>query len=182
MSPGSSTESYPAFARIGLRGKLRKKPQPGNFPRPGFEPWGHLILLPDALTVTAQVLNLWYKKCSEMGIPIEDKTLHSLLFADDQVIFAGDEDDYDIYGYNFSEMSPRFSAECYSVFALSGLRKAFGNNLNQKKITTSYSEKYNEYLYKILSRMSQETAEAFRGQSRKQSKTYWVEEEGYSRL
>lgn len=40
-----------------------------------------------------QALNLWYKKCSEMGIPIEDKTLHSLLFADDQVIFAGDEDD-----------------------------------------------------------------------------------------
>ncbi|KAJ4452286.1 hypothetical protein ANN_03805 [Periplaneta americana] len=32
MSPGSSTESHPAFARIG------KKPQPGNLPRPGFEP------------------------------------------------------------------------------------------------------------------------------------------------
>ncbi|KAJ4435567.1 hypothetical protein ANN_18183 [Periplaneta americana] len=39
MSPGSSTESYPAFARIGLRKKPRKKPQPGNLPRPGFEPW-----------------------------------------------------------------------------------------------------------------------------------------------
>ncbi|KAJ4439310.1 hypothetical protein ANN_07432 [Periplaneta americana] len=38
MSPGSSTESYPAFARIGLREKPRKKPQPGNLPRPGFEP------------------------------------------------------------------------------------------------------------------------------------------------
>ncbi|KAJ4434843.1 hypothetical protein ANN_23414 [Periplaneta americana] len=36
MSPRSSTESYPAFARIGLRVPL-KKPQPGNLPRPGFE-------------------------------------------------------------------------------------------------------------------------------------------------
>ncbi|KAJ4431290.1 hypothetical protein ANN_19887 [Periplaneta americana] len=36
MSPGSSTESYPAFARIGLR-KTPEKPQPGNLPRPGFE-------------------------------------------------------------------------------------------------------------------------------------------------
>ncbi|KAJ4449880.1 hypothetical protein ANN_01286 [Periplaneta americana] len=38
MSPGSSTESYPAFARIGLRENPGKKPQPGNLPRPGFEP------------------------------------------------------------------------------------------------------------------------------------------------
>ncbi|KAJ4450618.1 hypothetical protein ANN_02046 [Periplaneta americana] len=30
MSPGSSTESYPAFAHIGLR-KTPEKPQPGNF-------------------------------------------------------------------------------------------------------------------------------------------------------
>ncbi|KAJ4428735.1 hypothetical protein ANN_25728 [Periplaneta americana] len=29
MSPGSSTESYPAFARIGLRENPGKKPQPG---------------------------------------------------------------------------------------------------------------------------------------------------------
>ncbi|KAJ4428611.1 hypothetical protein ANN_24655 [Periplaneta americana] len=37
MSPGSSTESYPAFAHIGLRGKPRKKSQPGKLPRPGIE-------------------------------------------------------------------------------------------------------------------------------------------------
>ncbi|KAJ4434373.1 hypothetical protein ANN_22933 [Periplaneta americana] len=37
MSPGPNTESYPAFARIGLR-KTPEKPQPGNLPRPGFEP------------------------------------------------------------------------------------------------------------------------------------------------
>ncbi|KAJ4445427.1 hypothetical protein ANN_07232 [Periplaneta americana] len=37
MSPGSSTESYPAFARIGLR-KTPEKPQLDNLSRPGFEP------------------------------------------------------------------------------------------------------------------------------------------------
>ncbi|KAJ4432853.1 hypothetical protein ANN_21492 [Periplaneta americana] len=31
MSPGSSTESYPAFAHIGLRENPRKKPQPESF-------------------------------------------------------------------------------------------------------------------------------------------------------
>ncbi|KAJ4430999.1 hypothetical protein ANN_19592 [Periplaneta americana] len=49
MSPGSSTESYPAFARI-----VWKKPQPGNLPRPGSNP-GHLVSQPDALTVTPQL-------------------------------------------------------------------------------------------------------------------------------
>ncbi|KAJ4449198.1 hypothetical protein ANN_00595 [Periplaneta americana] len=33
-----NTESYPAFARIGLRENPGKKPQAGNLPRPGFEP------------------------------------------------------------------------------------------------------------------------------------------------
>ncbi|KAJ4426941.1 hypothetical protein ANN_26740 [Periplaneta americana] len=37
MSPGSSTESYPAFARIGLR-ENPEKPPPGNLSRPGIEP------------------------------------------------------------------------------------------------------------------------------------------------
>ncbi|KAJ4427253.1 hypothetical protein ANN_24871 [Periplaneta americana] len=37
MSPGSSTESYPAFAHIGLR-ENPEKPQPGNLPRPGIKP------------------------------------------------------------------------------------------------------------------------------------------------
>ncbi|KAJ4440837.1 hypothetical protein ANN_10684 [Periplaneta americana] len=38
MSPGSSTESYPAFAHVGLRENPGKKPQPGNLSRPGIEP------------------------------------------------------------------------------------------------------------------------------------------------
>ncbi|KAJ4444954.1 hypothetical protein ANN_06753 [Periplaneta americana] len=53
MSPGSSTESYPAFARIGLRRKPRKKPQPGTCPDRDSNP-GHLVSRPDALTVTPQ--------------------------------------------------------------------------------------------------------------------------------
>ncbi|KAJ4427580.1 hypothetical protein ANN_25228 [Periplaneta americana] len=53
MSPGSSTESYPAFARIGLRGKPREKPQPDNLPDRDSNP-GHLVSQPDALTVTPQ--------------------------------------------------------------------------------------------------------------------------------
>ncbi|KAJ4436773.1 hypothetical protein ANN_16905 [Periplaneta americana] len=53
MSPGSNTENYPAFARIGLRGKPQKKPQPHNLPRPGFEPRPPGFA-PDVLTDTPQ--------------------------------------------------------------------------------------------------------------------------------
>ncbi|KAJ4441905.1 hypothetical protein ANN_11765 [Periplaneta americana] len=37
MSPGSTTESYPAVAQIGLRKTPGKKPRPDNLLRPGFE-------------------------------------------------------------------------------------------------------------------------------------------------
>lgn len=40
-----------------------------------------------------QALEKWYRKCGGMGIPIRDKTLHSLMFADDQLIVAQDEED-----------------------------------------------------------------------------------------
>ncbi|KAJ4425453.1 hypothetical protein ANN_28069 [Periplaneta americana] len=54
MSPGSSTESYPAFARIGLRenpGKnLNQLTCPDQYSNPG-----HLVSQPDALTVTPQL-------------------------------------------------------------------------------------------------------------------------------
>jgi hypothetical protein len=32
-------------------------------------------------------------KCSEMGIPARNRIFHSLLFEDDQIIVAQDEDD-----------------------------------------------------------------------------------------
>ncbi|KAJ4451164.1 hypothetical protein ANN_02606 [Periplaneta americana] len=52
MSPGSSTESYPAFARIGLKENPGKKPQPDNLPQPGFGQTltGHLEMSPGSST------------------------------------------------------------------------------------------------------------------------------------
>ncbi|KAJ4427076.1 hypothetical protein ANN_24691 [Periplaneta americana] len=54
MSPGSSTESYPAFARIGLRENPRKNLNQVTCPDWDSNP-GHLVSQPDALTVTPQV-------------------------------------------------------------------------------------------------------------------------------
>ncbi|KAJ4444231.1 hypothetical protein ANN_06022 [Periplaneta americana] len=54
MNPGFSTESYSAFAHIGLRENPGKKSQPDNLPRPGIEP-GPPVSRADALTVTPQV-------------------------------------------------------------------------------------------------------------------------------
>ncbi|KAJ4439435.1 hypothetical protein ANN_07559 [Periplaneta americana] len=53
MSPGSSTESYPAFARIGLRENPGKKLNQVTCPDQDSNP-GHLVSQPDALTVTPQ--------------------------------------------------------------------------------------------------------------------------------
>ncbi|KAJ4450716.1 hypothetical protein ANN_02146 [Periplaneta americana] len=53
MSPGSSTESYPAFARIGLRENPRKNFNQVTCPDRDSNP-GHLVSQPDALTVTPQ--------------------------------------------------------------------------------------------------------------------------------
>ncbi|KAJ4430028.1 hypothetical protein ANN_22236 [Periplaneta americana] len=55
MSPGSSTESYPAFARIGLRENPGKNLNQVTCPDRDSNP-GHLVSQPDALTVTPQVL------------------------------------------------------------------------------------------------------------------------------
>ncbi|KAJ4438800.1 hypothetical protein ANN_14752 [Periplaneta americana] len=49
MSPGSSTESYPAFARIGLRENPRKNLNQVTCPDRDSNP-GHLVSRPDALT------------------------------------------------------------------------------------------------------------------------------------
>ncbi|KAJ4432325.1 hypothetical protein ANN_20944 [Periplaneta americana] len=51
MSPGSSTESYPAFARIGLRENPGKNLNQVTCPDRDSNP-GHLVSQPDALTVT----------------------------------------------------------------------------------------------------------------------------------
>ncbi|KAJ4442186.1 hypothetical protein ANN_12052 [Periplaneta americana] len=53
MSPGSSTESYPAFARIGLRENPGKNLNQVTCPDRDSNP-GHLVSRPDALTDTPQ--------------------------------------------------------------------------------------------------------------------------------
>ena len=40
-----------------------------------------------------EALKKWKKCCGPMGIPINDKFLYTLLFADDQVVVAMDEQD-----------------------------------------------------------------------------------------
>ncbi|KAJ4447345.1 hypothetical protein ANN_09350 [Periplaneta americana] len=54
MSPGSSTESYPAFARTGLKENPGKNLNQITCPDRDSNP-GHLVSQPDALTVTPQV-------------------------------------------------------------------------------------------------------------------------------
>ncbi|KAJ4445733.1 hypothetical protein ANN_12418 [Periplaneta americana] len=53
MSPGSSTESYPAFAHLGLRENPGKNINQVTCPDRESNP-GHLVSRPDALTVTPQ--------------------------------------------------------------------------------------------------------------------------------
>ncbi|KAJ4449708.1 hypothetical protein ANN_01112 [Periplaneta americana] len=56
MSPGSSTESYPAFAHIGLRENPGKNLNQVTCPNRESHP-GHLVSRPDALAVTPQLTN-----------------------------------------------------------------------------------------------------------------------------
>ncbi|KAJ4441369.1 hypothetical protein ANN_11224 [Periplaneta americana] len=79
MSPGSNTESYPAFARIGLRENPGKNLNQVTCPKRDSNP-GHLVSRPDALTVTPQVWTCMYK-ILELPIAfnflrLEDLTCH----------------------------------------------------------------------------------------------------------
>ncbi|KAJ4432415.1 hypothetical protein ANN_21034 [Periplaneta americana] len=55
MSPGSSTENYPAFARIGVRENSGRKLNQVTCPDQDSNP-SHLVSRPDELTVTSQVI------------------------------------------------------------------------------------------------------------------------------
>ncbi|KAJ4429305.1 hypothetical protein ANN_26309 [Periplaneta americana] len=68
MSPGSSTESYPAFARIALRENPGKNLNQVTCPDRDSN-LGHLVSQPDALTVTPQVWYIFdYIKYSPLGV------------------------------------------------------------------------------------------------------------------
>ncbi|KAJ4443548.1 hypothetical protein ANN_05221 [Periplaneta americana] len=58
MSPGSSTESYPAFAHVGLRENPGKNLNQITCPDRESNP-GHLVLRPDALTIHNINLRGW---------------------------------------------------------------------------------------------------------------------------
>ncbi|KAJ4439793.1 hypothetical protein ANN_07921 [Periplaneta americana] len=64
MSPGSSTDSYPAFAHIGLRENPGKNLNQVTCPDRESNP-GHLVSQPDALTVTPQTFEM--DRAARMG-------------------------------------------------------------------------------------------------------------------
>ncbi|KAJ4434852.1 hypothetical protein ANN_23423 [Periplaneta americana] len=72
MSPGSSTESYPAFAHIGLRENPGKNLNQITCPDRESKP-GHLVSRPDAVTITSQVY-FWVR-----GLKKSDRTLSAIL-------------------------------------------------------------------------------------------------------
>ena len=53
-----------------------------------------------------EVLKCWKMKCRGMGIPVGKDTLYTLLFADDQVLIAGDRDDS---SYMFRKLHEEYS-------------------------------------------------------------------------
>ncbi|KAJ4432363.1 hypothetical protein ANN_20982 [Periplaneta americana] len=68
MSPVASTESYPAFAHIGLRENPGKNLNQVTFPDQELNP-GHLVSWPDALIVTPQVFG---KRAELRPVPEQD--------------------------------------------------------------------------------------------------------------
>ncbi|KAJ4450628.1 hypothetical protein ANN_02056 [Periplaneta americana] len=78
MSPGSNTESYPAFAHIGLRENPGKNLNQATCPDRESNP-GHLVSRLDALTVTPQV---WDEVTGEWG-KLHNIELHALYSSPD---------------------------------------------------------------------------------------------------
>ncbi|KAJ4434372.1 hypothetical protein ANN_22932 [Periplaneta americana] len=116
MSPGSSTESYPAFARIGLRENPGKNLNQVTCPDRDSNP-GHLVSQPDALTVTPQRCITYApeklpSKCgvhSEEYLPIRtiakrycDKMSQMFFVMNGQYDAESDSDEYD-YGNDFGD-------------------------------------------------------------------------------
>ena len=49
------------------------------------------------------------RKCQGMGIPLENITLYTLQFADDQVVLAGDKDDFEYMPLKLTFLSRNFT-------------------------------------------------------------------------
>jgi len=51
------------------------------------------LTISTCLSLLVKALEEWKCKCSRMGIPLENTTLYTFQFADDQVVLAGDKED-----------------------------------------------------------------------------------------
>ncbi|KAJ4439584.1 hypothetical protein ANN_07711 [Periplaneta americana] len=138
MSPGSSTESYPAFARIGLRENPGKSLNQVTCPDRDSNP-GHLVSRPDTLTVTPQQedRDITYALfCSVLCI------MEQVLF--DEILILSVEENPHVYdkrraSHKDEKMKENTwlsifehrSTESYPAFARIGLRENPGKNLNQ---------------------------------------------------
>ncbi|KAJ4446406.1 hypothetical protein ANN_13102 [Periplaneta americana] len=120
MSPGTNTESYPAFAHIGLRENPGKNLNQVTCPDRESNP-GHLVSRLDALTVTPQVRTAAFLYIYS--------TPHRELNPDYCV-----DDDNDMW-INDGEMSPRSNAENYPAILLQLFEEKPRKNLNQTPVT-----------------------------------------------
>ncbi|KAJ4446571.1 hypothetical protein ANN_13268 [Periplaneta americana] len=102
MSPGSSAESYPAFARIGLRENPRKNLNRATCPDRDSNQ-GHLVSQPDALTVTPQIFDEDDEKATDTKSSLqtavslaEGKSSQSAKFVEDEgeSLFSDPEHQY----------------------------------------------------------------------------------------
>ena len=50
-----------------------------------------------------KTLEEWKRKCHGMGVPLENTTLYTLQFADDQVVLAGDKEDLEYMTHKLKE-------------------------------------------------------------------------------
>jgi len=58
-----------------------------------------------------KALEEWKQKCSRMGIPLENTTLYTLQFADDQVVLAGDKEDLEYMMHKLKETYEKWSLD-----------------------------------------------------------------------